>query len=255
MKIFHIKMSRVVRTAMAVALFGGLTMSAQADEGVARIADAASAGEPQLLSFEGQPVDGGVYYEGAYGCPNGECYGGCEEGGCAKDGCFNMYPADAGWGRPIRNYIEHVPVSYLKRWPDRVHGIHHPGPMKMYPIVYQPTDTTQLGFTYQRVPTWQPKPWMVPPMPIPSQWHRREAGYRTYSYGYGDGYYHGGHGGYYPGSGEYCPNCPQGGGVIYESPSPSTEPTVVPGKTAPTEVPPAPQVRRSVPDRLLPAAY
>ena len=39
------------------------------------------------------------------------------------------------------------------------------------PMVYQPTDTTQLGYYYQHVPFWQPMPNRLPPRPIPAQWH------------------------------------------------------------------------------------
>ncbi|MCA9042378.1 MAG: hypothetical protein KDA65_18640, partial [Planctomycetaceae bacterium] len=143
--------NRFLLAALAVAAIGMIS-TASADEGVARIADGQYSGEPQLLSFEGSSVEYGGYVDG--GCPNcnyGEACDSCE-GSCPKDGCCNKYPPDAGWGRPIRNYIQRVPVSYLKRWPDSVSGINHPGPMKTFPMVYQPTDTTQLGFYYQRVP-------------------------------------------------------------------------------------------------------
>ncbi len=34
-----------------------------------------------------------------------------------------------------------------------------------------PTDTTQLGYYYQKVPTWVPVPGMIPPPPQPEEWH------------------------------------------------------------------------------------
>jgi hypothetical protein len=40
-----------------------------------------------------------------------------------------------------------------------------------YPMVYTPTDTTQLGYYYQRVPVWQRMPGMIPPPPRPNEWH------------------------------------------------------------------------------------
>ncbi|QDU80950.1 hypothetical protein Pla110_26860 [Polystyrenella longa] len=253
MKKFFKHKNRVLLTALSVAILGVYT-TASADEGVARIADSNYTGEPQLLSFEGASVEYGGYVEGGYvegGCPN--CYSGACEGGCEKDGWCNKYPADAGWGRPIRNYIQHTPVSYLKRWPDSVHGINHPGPMQRFPMVYQPTDTTQLGFTYQRVPTWHAKPWMLPPVPVPSQWHQREYGYRR-PVGYGSGY---GYGSQY-GSGAPCYQ----GEVIYTdatyegtvtpSEAPANSPSI---KSNPTEVPPEPQVRQTTPDLLRSVSY
>ncbi len=32
-------------------------------------------------------------------------------------------------------------------------------PGGIYPVIYQPTDTTQLGYYYNYVPTWQPRRW------------------------------------------------------------------------------------------------
>lgn len=41
------------------------------------------------------------------------------------------------------------------------------------PPVFMPTDTTQLGYSYSHVPYWMPKGGMVPPLPIPNQYHDR----------------------------------------------------------------------------------
>src|SRR5690606_14167039 len=38
-----------------------------------------------------------------------------------------------------------------------------------------PTDTTQLGYYYQRAPQWMPTPGMIPPPPWPSNYTAREA--------------------------------------------------------------------------------
>lgn len=85
-----------------------------------------------------------------------------------------IYPPGYGWSRPVRYPIYRLPVHYQKYWPNFWYG--QPG---VYtppaPMVYQPTDTTQLGFYYQRVPYWQPNPTMVPQFrPWPEQWHYRE---------------------------------------------------------------------------------
>lgn len=41
------------------------------------------------------------------------------------------------------------------------------------PMVFQPTDTAQLGYSYAHVPTWQRNPAMIPPTPSPSAFHAR----------------------------------------------------------------------------------
>ena len=40
-------------------------------------------------------------------------------------------------------------------------------------MVYQATDTTQLGYSYAHVPTWRRNSGMIPPTPIPSNFHGR----------------------------------------------------------------------------------
>jgi len=164
---------------MAIVLTVAFSGTAQAGEGVVRITDM-----PRAASSHARPVSASAYnsygsngyYMGNDYCDNCQ-YGECDDCDC-KRCCLGCYPADAGWGRPMRNPIYRIPVTYLKRWPDSVAGITREGKAPVYPMVYQPTDTTQLGFTYQRVPQWQPNPAMVPPMPWPNQWHSRECGYR-----------------------------------------------------------------------------
>ncbi len=38
-------------------------------------------------------------------------------------------------------------------------------------MIYTPTDTTQLGYYYQRVPVWQRRNGMIPPVPHPEAFH------------------------------------------------------------------------------------
>ena len=98
------------------------------------------------------------------------------------DGC--TYPPDYGWNRPVkRRMYNQVPVQYYRYWPDVWYGT--PGAftnIPVFPQVYTPTDTTQLGYYYQRVPTWQPSPGMLPPPPWPAHWHRRECPESGYPY-------------------------------------------------------------------------
>ena len=63
-----------------------------------------------------------------------------------------------GWGVPSTRLSA---VGGYAAWhPDRTYsqtGGSLPG--GIYPTVHQPTDTTQLGYYYNYVPTWQPRRW------------------------------------------------------------------------------------------------
>lgn len=80
---------------------------------------------------------------------------------------------DSGWAPPA-----HVPVtrsggSYSSYWPNQWYGNPGGDAFPYHPMVYQPTDTTQLGYSYANVPTWRPNPGMIPPVPSPSMFHHR----------------------------------------------------------------------------------
>lgn len=97
-------------------------------------------------------------------------YGGLEGG---------YYSATFGGGQvgrvvPTVHPINREPVMYLRYWPDQWYGMPGGGiaaDAPRAPQIYMPTDTTQLGFYYQRVPTWEPRPWMLPPPPQPGNLH------------------------------------------------------------------------------------
>jgi hypothetical protein len=77
--------------------------------------------------------------------------------------------------------IDRMSVQYLRYWPQSWYGqAQAQGNIPKFPMVYMPTDTTQLGYYYQRVPQWRPNLAMIPPMPWPSQWHRRETSHTHY---------------------------------------------------------------------------
>lgn len=161
---------------MAVLMTVVLSGQAKADEGVVRITDNPATARNNVRPVSTSYSTAGYGYYGNGYCD--DCQQ-CEGDSCeCKKCCKGCYPADAGWGRPMRNPIYRIPVSYLKRWPDAVSGNTASGAAPVYPMVYQPTDTTQLGFTYQVAPRWQANPAMLPPMPWPNQWHSRECGYR-----------------------------------------------------------------------------
>lgn len=72
-----------------------------------------------------------------------------------------------GWvGPPVTYSIGRMPNTYNYYWNTRLAGVPSGGGLQ-YPMVYQPTDTTQLGFYYQAVPRWQYRPEMLPPAPAP----------------------------------------------------------------------------------------
>ena len=97
--------------------------------------------------------------------------------------CPNYYilPPDYGWNAPTKVPVVRQGVTYYRYWPEQWHGTGAPpaGMYRSYPQVYSPTDTTQLGYTYQQVPYWQPAN-RLPPPPVPAQWHVREP-HRGYS--------------------------------------------------------------------------
>ena len=115
---------------------------------------------------------------------NDSCLGRC----CAT----KAYP-DSGWAPPVR-----LPVNYDSAWyaayhPQAFYGNPGGGFVANYPTVYQPTDTTQLGYYYHNVPTWQSRPGMIPPTPRPIDYHARmclgaNGGCHSCQGGYGGGY-------------------------------------------------------------------
>jgi len=75
-----------------------------------------------------------------------------------------------GWG-VVKHPVQRQSVVYRNYWPNKFYG--QPGAFAgghRYPMVYQPTDTTQLGFYYQHVPQWLPNRSMLPPAPNPAKW-------------------------------------------------------------------------------------
>ena len=73
-------------------------------------------------------------------------------------------------------------VPYHKFFPNSWTGNPAPRVQHRAPTVYMPTDTTQLGYYYQHVPTWHSYQGMLPPVPRPADWHYvyREPRYNTY---------------------------------------------------------------------------
>ena len=115
-------------------------------------------------------------------CP-GYCRTGCGNECCLKAVekwalCCNYYicPPDYGWNAPVKVPVIRRGVTYYRYYPEHWYGTSTPaaGEYRSYPQVYSPNDTTQLGYTYQQVPYWQPAPYRLPQPPVPSQYHVRE---------------------------------------------------------------------------------
>ena len=87
-------------------------------------------------------------------------------------GGYDAYlPPDHEFQRPVGYPVQRVPVTYQNWYPNQWYGL--PGSQKaaVAPTVFMPTDTTQLGFYHQRVPTWKPATHALPPAPNPRTMH------------------------------------------------------------------------------------
>ncbi len=99
-------------------------------------------------------------------CNNGSCST-CNGGGLFGCGCHHGLAGGNGWVRPPAVWgLARTPNMYNYYWTAQLAGQPTaPGPV--YPMVYQPTDTSQMGFYYQSVPRWYYRPSMLPPAPAP----------------------------------------------------------------------------------------
>ena len=114
---------------------------------------------------------------GSAGCPTGNCptgqcrqgYPSCFGGMFQEHYCKNS--PDHGYSPPAKYPLHRRGVQYNSYFPNQWYGT--PGNQYGggYPMVYHPTDTTQLGYYYQQVPFWQPNPNALPQRPIPASWH------------------------------------------------------------------------------------
>ena len=197
---------RLVTAALQAAVATGGLVSQQAlfaqhsDEGVARVKGSRvtpATCQGGACSTEGGYGTSGPIYDGSssgypgscqqgYGCNQG-CGNGCGPGcGCGMrhtghvahvlnflnpgGGC--SHSPDHGFNTPTKTPLWRQPVTYQKFWPNSWAGQPGEGGGPAPPMVYMPTDTTQLGYTYLQVPKWQPNLNMLPPVPRPADWHR-----------------------------------------------------------------------------------
>lgn len=159
---------------------------AEDSEGIVRICDQvpgqSHSGGPNCQSGRACRSGSGYGYGHGY-CGNGQCgYGGLRRNGYVYQflDWFNprgmcTHSPDSGYAPPGKLHTPHPQqVAYLKGFPDSWTGQQgYAGEGGPRPVsVYMPTDTTQLGYYYQAAPRWQARQGMIPPLPIPSQWHR-----------------------------------------------------------------------------------
>ena len=206
-------------------------------------------GQAGASSFDGCPTGN---------CPTGGCPSGaaCQGGNCphCRGGCLSSkfgehyckHSPDYGYSPPAKYPLHRRGVEYDRYYPSQWYGAGADYSQSHAPMVYQPTDTTQLGFYYQHVPFWQPQPNRLPPRPVPSQWHItpppvQASGFCRQGWG--------GHGGYHGRWGQSA-NCPTDYGVtgatpttIYPTPANGAAPTSV----APTPITPNPAEAAPVP--------
>jgi len=216
-----------------------------ATTGIVRITDGRARTSVQKTSFhdgQGTVVESGMGYSD---CPT--CQPNCQ---CQKCQCLsNLFrerycknSPDHGYSPPAKYPLHRRGVQYNSYFPQQWYGT--PGASyAAAPIVYQPTDTTQLGFYYQHVPMWMPQYGNLPQRPVPAQWHITAptvSASRFHGWG-GAGY---GIGAY--GYGQDCPDC-QLSPTQSTTPSSPTEVQPTPAPVPPTEgepkasLPPAPR--------------
>ena len=204
------------------------------------------------------------------GCPTGNCPTGfgqdCQSGACptCRGGCLHgkfgehycKHSPDYGYAPPTKYPLHRRGVEYTNYFPQKWYGAGADYSQSPAPMVYQPTDTTQLGYYYQHVPFWQPMPNRLPPRPIPSQWHTTPPAVSASRYcnGFfpgqlgpyaGQAGWHGGHNsGSYVSAGGMNGSCPPTGNV---APTTSPQPlqhnieTVPPIQSVPGPIDTAPQ--------------
>jgi len=176
--------SAFASVALACVVAATIDCDAADKPGVARISDSSNpAAEPNPLPLRTVSSSSTAYDHGGAACPAGYGNAGVCEGGYG--GAYRnhswlhhgRYRQTMRWDYvrgPAIHAIVREPVGYQRWLPDVWYGDPRYGVPEGFPIapmIYMPTDTTQLGYYYQRVPTWIPKPHLLPPAPVPSRFH------------------------------------------------------------------------------------
>lgn len=87
--------------------------------------------------------------------------------------CDTKGSADSGWSPPARMPVNYGNSGFAAYHRGQWYGTPGGGYGAGAPMVYQPTDTAQLGYSYANVPTWRHDPSAIPPVPYPSNFHAR----------------------------------------------------------------------------------
>lgn len=157
--------------AMAVLTLNAVAANSQDSNspGIVRISDSKPRSVVQPTSFHGHLRGHAVQGDG-YICDH------CQQSQC-DEGCplfrehYCKNSPDHGYAPPAKYPLHRRGVPYNTWYPNQWYGLPGSGLAGGYPMVYQPTDTTQLGYYYQHVPFWTPNPNMLPQRPVPAQWH------------------------------------------------------------------------------------
>lgn len=222
------------------------------------LAQSPSAGVVRVSDRGAKPMHASYNLPGQYHAPPAAAYGygagyGYGNGHDASCQCPDCMGGKKAWkyGKSCEHYCTHSPDhgwSIPGKWPINRRGVQYDsyfptaglgpngvvlGADVVYPMVYQPTDTTQLGFYYQHVPFWMPQPNPLPPRPIPAYWHM----YAPVAYA---STFENGYGGW------------AGGDVIIDGTTVSPTPveTNVQPNAKPAELPPAPVKESAVPQPI-----
>jgi len=94
----------------------------------------------------------------------------CPQNGAGAVERKKHLPPTTGWVPPGVIPMHRMWVPYHKFFPNPWMG-QPAGPQVRLPVIYMPTDTTQLGYYYQHVPHWHSYANMIPPVPRPVDWH------------------------------------------------------------------------------------
>ncbi|MHC4877980.1 MAG: hypothetical protein ACYTGL_16100 [Planctomycetota bacterium] len=174
-------------TLLGVGIFGS---AAQAeDDGVAFVGGAQNSAEPYYVVMPTQqrqapnptywtwmpcPFHGTCNTCANTNCPGGKGMWTFPAVRWVLDPDYYAVPPDYGWSVPAKHAIPRQNVTYQKYYPTTWYGqkANQKVAARRYPIIAQPTDTTQMGYYYQHVPTWQPKN-ILPNPPHPKAWHVR----------------------------------------------------------------------------------
>lgn len=106
-------------------------------------------------------------------CQSGNCNGRHSNGNRLSRCLGEKGFPDAGWAPPVNYPVNYDGTWYAAYQPQAYYGSPGGGFIANYPTVYQPNDTTQLGYSYMKVPTWQTRRDMIPPIPQPGNFHTR----------------------------------------------------------------------------------